>query len=258
MQRSECPCCDREDEAGSRHARGPRRRRCSSPRAAESPAVPRGQRPDDADPQQPGRWLRPDRTHGHRGDGERPTSAGGSFEVTNVIGAGGSVAMARLMNAEGDERTMMTAGLGVVGSLYSFAAPYKLHDATPLAQVIEDQEGVLVPADSPFETIDDLVAAWKDDPDSIVVGGGSSPGGPDHLFPMQLATAVGIDARELRYVAVRRRRPADQRPARQQDRRRLLRRRRVRGAAVRGRAAPARRVRRGPARGRGHQRRPPP
>jgi tripartite-type tricarboxylate transporter receptor subunit TctC len=125
---------------------------------------------------------------------------GGSFEVTNVVGAGGSVAMTRLMNAEGDERTMMTAGLGVVGSLYSFGAPYKLNDATPLAQLIEDQEGVLVPADSPFETIDDLVTAWEDDPSSIVVGGGSSPGGPDHLFPMQLASAVGIDAREVRYV----------------------------------------------------------
>src|SRR5687768_4846959 len=131
---------------------------------------------------------------------EQEDITGGTFEVTNIIGAGGSVAMARLMNAEGDERTMMTAGLGVVGSLYSFAAPYKLQDATPLAQVIEDQEGVLVPADSPFETIDDLVAAWQDDPGSIVVGGGSSPGGPDHLFPMQLATAIDIDAREVRYV----------------------------------------------------------
>ena len=29
--------------------------------------------------------------------------------------------------------------LGVVGSLYSFGAPYKLDDATPLAQLIEDQ-----------------------------------------------------------------------------------------------------------------------
>ena len=159
---------------------------------------------------------------------------GGCFEVTNVIGAGGSVAMTRLMNAEGDERTMMTAGLGVVGSLYSFGAPYKLDDATPLAQLIEDQEGVLVPADSPYETIEDLVKAWQDDPGSIVVGGGSSPGGPDHLFPMQLATAVGIDARDVRYVAVRRRRPADQRAARQQDRRRLLRRRRVHGQLASG------------------------
>jgi putative tricarboxylic transport membrane protein len=125
---------------------------------------------------------------------------GGSFEVTNVIGAGGSVAMARLMNAEGDERTMMTAGLGVVGSLYSFGAPYKLDDATPLAQLIEDQEGVLVPADSPYQTIDDLVQAWKADPPSVVIGGGSSPGGPDHLFPMQLATAVGMDPRDVTYV----------------------------------------------------------
>lgn len=125
---------------------------------------------------------------------------GGSFEVTNVIGAGGSVAMTRLMNAEGDERTLMTAGLGVVGSLYSFGAPYSMDDATPLAQLIEDQEGVLVPADSPYETIDDLVQAWQDDPASIVAGGGSSPGGPDHLFPMQLASTVDIDPRDVRYV----------------------------------------------------------
>jgi len=125
---------------------------------------------------------------------------GGSFEVTNILGAGGSVAMTRLMNAEGDEHTMMTVGLGVVGSLYSFGLDYKLQDATPLAQLIEDQEGVLVPADSPFKTVEDFVEAWKEDPGGVVVGGGSSPGGPDHLFPMQLAEAVGIDPNDVTYV----------------------------------------------------------
>jgi len=125
---------------------------------------------------------------------------GGTFEVTNILGAGGSVAMTRLMNAEGDEHTMMTVGLGVVGSLYSFGLDYKLQDATPLAQLIEDQEGVLVPADSPFKTVEDFVEAWKKDPGEVVVGGGSSPGGPDHLFPMQLAEAVGIDPNEVTYV----------------------------------------------------------
>ncbi|RYP88870.1 tripartite tricarboxylate transporter substrate binding protein [Nocardioides guangzhouensis] len=132
---------------------------------------------------------------------ERDKILDGSFEVTNVIGAGGSVAMTRLMNAEGDNHMMMTAGLGVVGSLYSFGVDYKLQDATPLAQLIEDQEGVLVPADSPYKTIDDFLAAWKKDPGGIAVGGGSSPGGPDHLFPMQLASAVGIDPRKVRYVS---------------------------------------------------------
>lgn len=126
---------------------------------------------------------------------------GGRFEVSNIIGAGGSVAMAQLMNEAGDDHTMMTVGLGVVGSLYSFGADYKLQDATPLAQLIEEQEGVLVPADSPFETIDDFTEAWLEDPSSVTVGGGSSPGGPDHLFPMQLASTLGVEPRSVRYVS---------------------------------------------------------
>ena len=129
---------------------------------------------------------------------EQDDITGGSFEVTNILGAGGSVAMTRLMNAEGDEHTMMTVGLGVVGSLYSFGLDYRLQDATPLAQLIEDQEGVLVPADSPFKTVDDFVDGLEGGPAAASsVGGGSSPGGPDHLFPMQLAEAVGIDPNEV-------------------------------------------------------------
>jgi len=33
------------------------------------------------------------------------------------------------------------------------------------------------------------------------VGGGSSPGGPDHLLPMQLAQAVGIDPKDVNFVS---------------------------------------------------------
>jgi putative tricarboxylic transport membrane protein len=126
---------------------------------------------------------------------------GGSFQVTNIVGGGGSSAMADLMGKAGDEHTMMTAGLGIVGSLYSFGNEMRLHDTTPLAQLITEPEGVLVPGDSPYQSIDDFVADWKADPGGITVGGGSSPGGPDHLFPMQLADAVGIDANEVNYIS---------------------------------------------------------
>jgi putative tricarboxylic transport membrane protein len=131
---------------------------------------------------------------------EQEEITGGTWEVTNILGAGGAVALTRLMGAAGDEHTMMTVGLGVVGSAYSFGLDYKLTDATPVAQLIEDQEGVLVPASSPFQTIDDFASAWTADPGSVVVGGGSSPGGPDHLFPMQLASTLGIDPTEVTYV----------------------------------------------------------
>ena len=95
---------------------------------------------------------------------------------------------------------MMTVGLGVVGSTYSFAAPFSLGDATPLAQLMSEPEGILVPGDSPLETVADLVEAWTADPGGIAVGGGSSPGGPDHLFPMQLAAEIGVEPSDVNYI----------------------------------------------------------
>ena len=131
---------------------------------------------------------------------EEDDITGGSFTVDNVIGAGGAGAMTSLMGRNGDEHTMMTVGLGVVGSTYSFATPYQLKDATPLAQLMSEPEGILVPGDSPFQTVDDFVQAWRDDPGGVTVGGGSSPGGPDHLFPMQLAAELGISPPDVNYI----------------------------------------------------------
>lgn len=122
------------------------------------------------------------------------------FEVFNVTGASGTVAMARLMNEAGAQDVLMTMGLGVVGALYTNKAAYKLTDATPIARLIEESEGVAVPAKSPYRSIEDLVAAWKKNPKGVTVGGGSSPGGPDHLFPMELARAVGIEPKSVNYT----------------------------------------------------------
>ncbi|GAA3546900.1 C4-dicarboxylate ABC transporter substrate-binding protein [Aeromicrobium flavum] len=124
----------------------------------------------------------------------------GRFEVTNVIGAGGTVAMQRLMNERGAEDLMMTMGLGVVGSVFTNGSDATVDKATPIAQLVSEPEGILVPKDSPFETVQDFVDAWKKDPGAVTIGGGSSPGGPDHLFPMQLAQELGIDARDVNYI----------------------------------------------------------
>ena len=132
---------------------------------------------------------------------EEKDVTGGSFTVDNVIGAGGAAAMTELVGEAGDENTMMTVGLGVVGSTYSFASTYDLLDATPLAQLMSEPEGILVPADSPYKTVEEFVTAWKADPTAFAIGGGSSPGGPDHLFPMQLADEVGIDPNDVNYVS---------------------------------------------------------
>lgn len=124
----------------------------------------------------------------------------GRFEVNNVLGAGGTVAMQRLINEEGADDVVMTMGLGVVGSVYTNESDATPTAMTPIARLVEEQEGILVPADSPFQDVQDLVDAWTADPGSVTVGGGSSPGGPDHLFPMQLAAEIGIDPTEVNYI----------------------------------------------------------
>lgn len=121
--------------------------------------------------------------------------------VFNVIGAGGSVAMARLMNESGNGELTVMMGLGVVGATVTSRSAARVSTATPIAGLIEEQEALMVRADAPYRTVEEFVAAWRADPGGLIVGGGSLPGGPDHLFPMQLARTLGIAPTAVRYVA---------------------------------------------------------
>ncbi|WNZ14293.1 tripartite tricarboxylate transporter substrate binding protein [Streptomyces sp. 11x1] len=123
-----------------------------------------------------------------------------NIEVFNLPGAGGTVGLSRLVSEHGNGRLAMSMGLGVVGAVRSNDAPKTLADTTPIARLTEEQDVVVVAKDSPYKTIDDLVGAWKDDPGKLPVGGGSAPGGPDHLAPMLMAQAAGIAPKDVNYI----------------------------------------------------------
>jgi putative tricarboxylic transport membrane protein len=123
-----------------------------------------------------------------------------SVEVFNLEGAGGTVGLQRLVNEEGNAEMLMQMGLGVVGAQYSNQSEATLDQTTPIAKLIEEAEAIVVPADSPYQSIDDLVTGWKADPGGTPVGGASNAGGPDHLTPMLLAEEVGVDPTTVNYV----------------------------------------------------------
>ncbi|SDM88385.1 Bug family tripartite tricarboxylate transporter substrate binding protein [Streptomyces wuyuanensis] len=123
-----------------------------------------------------------------------------NIEVFNLPGAGGTVGLTRLVGEHGNGRLAMSMGLGVVGAVHTNKSPRTLADTTPIARLTEEQDIVVVAKDSPYKTIRQLVAAWKKDPAKVPVGGGSSPGGPDHLAPMLMARAAGIAPRSVNYV----------------------------------------------------------
>jgi putative tricarboxylic transport membrane protein len=123
------------------------------------------------------------------------------IEVFNLEGAGGTVGLQRLVNEEGNADMLMQMGLGVVGAQYSNQSEATLDQTTPIAKLIEESEAIVVPADSPYDSLDALVEAWKADPGNLPVGGASNPGGPDHLTPMLLAQEVGVKPADVNYVA---------------------------------------------------------
>ncbi|HWM57928.1 MAG TPA: tripartite tricarboxylate transporter substrate binding protein [Pseudonocardia sp.] len=125
----------------------------------------------------------------------------GSIEVFNLPGAGGTVGLGRTVNSSGDDRLVMSMGLGVVGSVFTNSSPATLSDVTPIARLTQETEVVVVGKDSPLRTIEELIATWKANPAALPVGGGSSPGGPDHLAPMLMAEAIGIAPRDVNYVS---------------------------------------------------------
>ncbi|MCE1178142.1 MAG: tripartite tricarboxylate transporter substrate binding protein [Micrococcales bacterium] len=124
-----------------------------------------------------------------------------TVQVFNLPGAGGTVGLQRVVNEKGNGKLAMQMGLGVVGAAYTQKSKAKLNETTPIAKLIEEAGAIVVPKDSPYKSMDDLVKAWKADPKKVTVGGGSSPGGPDHLLPMQLAKAVGIDPKQVSFVS---------------------------------------------------------
>jgi putative tricarboxylic transport membrane protein len=123
------------------------------------------------------------------------------IEVFNLEGAGGTVGLQRLVNEDGNADMLMQMGLGVVGAQFSNQSEATLDQTTPIAKLIEEAEAIVVPANSPFQDLDDLVTAWKADPGNTPVGGASNPGGPDHLTPMLLAEEVGVTPSDVNYVA---------------------------------------------------------
>jgi putative tricarboxylic transport membrane protein len=124
-----------------------------------------------------------------------------NVQVTNLEGAGGTVALSKLINDEGDAEQLQLMGLGVVGAVVSNQSDATLENTTPIARLTQEADIIVVKADSEYQTLADLVAAWKADPGKFAIGSGSSPGGPDHLATVFTAKAAGIDPEQVNHIA---------------------------------------------------------
>jgi putative tricarboxylic transport membrane protein len=69
-----------------------------------------------------------------------------------------------------------------------------------VAGTIGDYAAMVVGKDSPINSMTDLVAAYQADPRGTAIGGGSVPGGMDHLVAAMAMQAAGEDPTAVKYI----------------------------------------------------------
>lgn len=124
--------------------------------------------------------------------------AADATQVTNVGGAGGTIGLAELAN-ERSEEFLMVMGLVMVGAIETNQAQATLDDTTPIARLTAEDLIVVVPAESPYETIEDLVNGIEEDGQDVAVAGGSA-GGADHILAGLIVQDAGISIDNLNYI----------------------------------------------------------
>ncbi|MEP1330447.1 tripartite tricarboxylate transporter substrate-binding protein [Pseudophaeobacter sp.] len=138
-----------------------------------------------------------------RGTGEALTKAGlvGTASFENMSGGGGGKAIGYLIeNADSNHGTLMVNSTPIVIRSLTGVFPHNFRDLTLVAGTIGDYAAIVVGKDSSINSMSDLLAAYQANPRKTAIGGGSVPGGMDHLVAAMVMKAAGEDPTGVKYI----------------------------------------------------------
>jgi putative tricarboxylic transport membrane protein len=121
----------------------------------------------------------------------------------NKGGAAGALGLAQFVNgSKGDPNGLLVMGSVMLGGLITGKPPVSLSSATPLARLTTEYNIFVLPANSPFKSMKEVIEQLKKDPGSVKWGGGSR-GSTEHIAAAMLAREAGVDPARINYVAFR-------------------------------------------------------
>ena len=113
------------------------------------------------------------------------------MNVINKPGGNGAVAAAALEEKKGDPNTIgLITSVWIAGPLTSKEAKITVNDLKPIANLLLEPAVVAVRADSPYQSVKDLVEAAKSKPMQLKQSGGSVTS-RDNIFRLQMQHATG-------------------------------------------------------------------
>ena len=129
--------------------------------------------------------------------------AADTVQYENKGGAAGVIGLTQFANSsKGDPHAMLMMGAVMLGGIIGGKPPVSITACTPIARLTSEYNVFVLPANSPFKNMKDVVAQLKKDPGSVRWAGGSR-GSTEHIAACMLARQVGVDPKKVNYVAFR-------------------------------------------------------
>jgi len=146
-----------------------------------------------------------------RGTGEALTKAGflNSASFENMSGGGGGKALSYMINTKPSDTILVQSTPLVLRSITrhsgyvdkkNAAKVTSYKDVVPIAGVIGDYGAIVAAKNSPYNSWKDVVAAYKANPKSVKMAGGSVRGSMDHLIGALAFQEAGADPNKVVYI----------------------------------------------------------
>ena len=124
---------------------------------------------------------------------------GVNFVNEYIPGATGAIAwtrLARQSKKDGSVISITNTPMLMTNYIMNDAITYNITDLTPIANVVTDPGIVVVAKDSPYNSIEDLLAAAKAKPGKITIGN-SGVGGDDFFTTLLIEKATGLSFKKV-------------------------------------------------------------
>ena len=137
------------------------------------------------------------------GKAMQESGAADTLTYDNKGGAAGALGLAQFVNgAKGDGNALLVMGAVMLGGIITGKPPVSLSQATPIARLTSEYNVFVLPANSPFKSMKDVIEQLKKDPGSVKWGGGSR-GSTEHVAAAMIAREAGVDPAKINYIAFR-------------------------------------------------------
>ncbi|WP_116474002.1 Bug family tripartite tricarboxylate transporter substrate binding protein [Zobellella maritima] len=126
------------------------------------------------------------------------------MRVTFMPGGVGAVAYTHMnSNRRTDNNAVVafSSGSSLNLALSKFGKDLDVDDARWIGAIGTDYGAIIVKADAPWQSLEELAADLKANPDKLVFGAGGTVGSQDWMKAAFLYQSLGLDPRTMRYVA---------------------------------------------------------